>query len=245
MTDDDGTATVPAARTAAPDNAPDNAPDDVAAIRSGLESGLVVHDERVVFQGGDESQFTVIQADVSVEGRPAGAGGDGVPATAEDGDAATHPILFAQVRGGQPSVVCVAVRDDGRLLLARHWRIATDSFEWEFPRSMGVAGEVASRTAERELETEAGLASSGRRLLQLVHTDTCKIRGSVAVVEVRVDAGQLAEVERAQSRLGEGGDSKLAWMTTGEIDDMIAAGNIMDGITLAAYTVWKAQRADD
>ncbi|PJM73237.1 hypothetical protein CS006_04085 [Bifidobacterium primatium] len=218
-----------------------DAADDVAAIRSGLESELVVHDERVVFQGDDESQFTVIQADVSVKGRPQDVNGDGVVDVAEG--VRTHPILFAQVRGGQPSAVCVAVRSDGRLLLARHWRIATDSFEWEFPRSMGEPGEVVSRTAERELETEAGLASSSRRLLQLIHADTCKIRGSVAVVEVRVDDAQLAEVERAQARLGEDGDSRLAWMDVDEIDDMIASGSIMDGITLAAYTIWKAQAA--
>ena len=225
------------------------ADDAMTAIRSGLESQMIVHDEKVVFQGDDESQFTVFQTDVSVEGESGG--GDG--AGDGDGTPRTHSVLFAQVRGGQPSAVCIPVRSDGRLLLVRHWRIATDSFEWEFPRSMGVPGEVSGATAERELLAEAGVGTDGRRLLQMIHADTCKLRDSVAVVEAKVSdeenqagaetaAGDAQEMQAADGPFRadvDDTDSRLAWLTPEEIDTMIVEGNIMDGITLAAYLIWK------
>lgn len=193
----------------------------VSAIRSGLEPQLLVHEEKAVFRGNDDAGFTVIEATVSAPGN----------------DEETYPILFAQVRGGQPSAVCVAVRD-GKLLLAQHWRIATNSFEWEFPRALGESGEIASATAERELLDEAGVHATGRRLLQMIHADTCKLRDSVAVVEVTVDPAEDAGIPRTT-------ESTFAWLRPEEIDQMIADGGIMDGITLAAYTVWKAHRSAD
>lgn len=193
----------------------------VAAIRSGLEPQLLVHDEKEVFHGHDDSEFTVIEATVSAPGN----------------DEDTYPILFAQVRGGQPSAVCVAVRD-GKLLLAQHWRIATNSFEWEFPRALGETGEIASATAERELLEEAGVHATSRRLLQTIHADTCKLRDSVAIVEVSVDPAEDAGIPRTT-------ESTFAWLRPEEIDQMIADGSIMDGTTLAAYLIWKTRTADE
>lgn len=217
----------------------------VAAIRTGLESNLIVHDEKVVFQGDDEAQFTVIQADVSVDDTPVVAGaGENAPEGADEASQ-VHPILFAQVNGGQPGAVCIAVHE-GRLLLARHWRIATDSFEWEFPRSMGAPGEVSGATAERELASEAGVKATSRRLLQMMHADTCKLRDSIAVVELDVDSDSLDEAgvlsDGSLAGLDDLDGATLAWLTPEEIDTMIAEGNIMDGITLAAYLIWKTRR---
>ena len=193
----------------------------VASIHSGLESQLLVHEENEVFHGNDDAEFTVIEALVSTPGH-------------ED---ERHPLLFAQVRGGRPSAVCVAVRD-GKLLLAQHWRVATDSFEWEFPRSMGTDGEIVSTTAERELLAEAGVHATGRRLLQMIHADTCKLRDSVAVVEVSVDPSDDAGIPRTT-------ESTFAWLRPEEIDQMIADGGIADGTTLAAYLIWKTHRASE
>lgn len=197
---------------------------DVASVRSGLETEFVVNGERVVFEGGDESGFTVIEADVSMTGN-----------RTEGSTANDHmPILFAQVKGGMPGVVCVAVHD-GRLLLARHWRFATDSYEWEFPRSMGVKGLTAGAVAEAELLRETGVRASSRRILQSVHADSCKLRDSIAVVELAVDDVSAEAADDA--------DSRLVWLSEEEVEEMIAAGDIMDCITLAAYLIWKTQRS--
>ncbi|VWQ21508.1 hypothetical protein BIFLH277_01292 [Bifidobacterium longum subsp. longum] len=50
-------------------------------------------------------------------------------------------VHYASVKGARPGAVCVAERD-GRVLLARHWRVSTESWEWEFPRGMGEPGET-------------------------------------------------------------------------------------------------------
>ena len=216
---------------------------DVASVRSGLETEFVINGERVVFEGGDESGFTVIETDVSMTGD-----------RAEGSTASAHmPILFAQVKGGMPGVVCVAVRDD-RLLLARHWRFATDSYEWEFPRSMGVKGLTAGAVAEAELLRETGVRASSRRILQSVHADSCKLRDSIAVVELTVgDPVSLADTDAdtvgtaaadvAGTTIAGDTDSRLVWLSEEEIEEMIAAGDIMDCITLAAYLIWKTQRS--
>ena len=198
----------------------------IMSVRSGLETGFIVNDERVVFEGQDEAQFTVIEADVSMLG--------GNEQSIDGAEAANHmPILFAQVKGGMPGVVCVA-EHDGKLLLVRHWRFATDSYEWEFPRSMGVEGLTAGATAEAELMKEAGVRAVSYRMLQSVHADSCKLRDSIAVVALTMsdDTADAAETV----------DSRLVWLTPEEIDDMIAEGNIMDCITLSAYLIWKTQQ---
>ncbi|MBT1167168.1 NUDIX hydrolase [Bifidobacterium simiarum] len=223
----------------------------VASVRSGLETGFVVNDERVVFEGGDESGFTVIEADVSMAGRPEARESS---ADVDEASAADEhmPILFAQVKGGMPGVVCVAVRD-GKLLLARHWRFATDSYEWEFPRSMGMKGMTAGAVAEEELLRETGLRASSRRILQSVHADSCKLRDSIAVVELAVDgqpvdggvgASGAGAIDADGGRIpAESRDSRLVWLSEEEIAEMIAAGDIMDCITLAAYLIWRTRRS--
>ena len=72
----------------------------VGDIRTGLETDFVVRGEQVVFQGDDDAQFAVIRADVS----PVDDAGTGDAPE----DALVYPVYFAQVRGGQPSVVCAA-----------------------------------------------------------------------------------------------------------------------------------------
>lgn len=181
-------------------------------VRSGLEHDLIVRNEQVVFQSDDDAEFTVIRADVESDGR-------------------TMPIMFAQVRGGQPSVVCVTVRADGRLLLVRHHRIATDSDEWEFPKSMGGDGRIAGDTAEYEVLRETGIRPLSHRIVQMIHAETCKLRDSVAVIEVSVqdDRADAAALN----------DPRLRWLDCSEFDDMVRAGDIMDGVTLSAYLVWR------
>ncbi len=197
----------------------------VGDIRTGLETDFVVRGEQVVFQGDDDAQFAVIRADVS----PADDAGTGDASE----DAPVYPVYFAQVRGGQPSVVCVAVRPDGRILLVRHWRIATDSYEWEFPRSLGEPDMIAGATAEYELMKETGIRPLSHRTLQMIHADTGKLRDSIAVVELRVAS------DRADAAMLN--DPRLQWLEPAEFDEMVRAGNIMDGVTLSAYLIWRTR----
>lgn len=196
----------------------------VGDIRTGMDTDFIVRSEETVFHGDDDAQFEVIRANVAHANDEMDADGVSSP---------SYPMYFAQVRGGQPSVVCVAVRPDGRILLVRHWRIATNSDEWEFPRSLGEPGLIVGDTAEYELMKETGIRPLSHRTLQMIHADTGKLRDSIAVVELQVSS------DRADAAMLN--DPRLQWLDCGEFEDMVRAGNIMDGITLSAYLIWKVQ----
>lgn len=90
-------------------------------------------------------------------------------------------VHYASVKGARPGAVCVAERD-GRVLLARHWRVSTESWEWEFPRGMGEPGETPEQTALREFHEETGLHADAdsAAVLQRMHADTGVMKDSIA-----------------------------------------------------------------
>lgn len=57
----------------------------------------------------------------------------------------------------QGSVACLAVHDDGRLVLVRQYRHAVGAAVWELPAGRLDAGETPEQGARRELEEEVGL----------------------------------------------------------------------------------------
>ncbi|WP_217450659.1 NUDIX domain-containing protein, partial [Bifidobacterium longum] len=94
--------------------------------------------------------------------------------------------------------------------------------------------ETPEQTALREFHEETGLHvdADSAAVLQRMHADTGVMKDSIAVVglnvsEVTPDAGRDWEL------------SHLTWCSVQTMDQMIAAGSIADGITLAAYTIWR------
>ena len=81
-------------------------------------------------------------------------------------------------------------------------------------------------------ETGLHADADSAAVLQRMHADTGVMKDSIAVVglnvsEVTPDAGRDWEL------------SHLTWCSVQTMDQMIAAGSIADGITLAAYTIWR------
>lgn len=154
-------------------------------------------------------------------------------------DGTLFSLHYASVKHGIPGAVCV-VEHAGRLLLARHWRASIESWEWEFPRGMGKSGETPEQTAIRELQEETAItASVGQtHCLQHIHADAGVLKDDIAIVHITVPHGTFSEN-------GNEDDWELAsltWFTFEEIDAMIANGDIIDGVTLAAYIVWHAAK---
>lgn len=142
-------------------------------------------------------------------------------------------VHYASVKNGMPGAVCVAMHE-GRLLMARHWRVSTESWEWEFPRGMGKVGESPERTALREFYEETGMRadSNAAEVLQHIHADTGVLKDSIAVVALSV-----ADPDQSDARDWE--LTNMRWLDVHVIERMIAAGEIVDGITLAAFLIWK------
>lgn len=146
----------------------------------------------------------------------------------------------ASVKQGRPGAVCVAFAkgQEGldRILLGRHWRVAVSSWQWEFPRGMGEADEDARSTAVRELSEETGIVLSVTcaRVVQTIHADTGMLHDEVGVVALDCDCEDMPRQTHDYEL------SELYWVSVPVFEQMIGAGMIQDGLTLAAWTVVRA-----
>lgn len=150
------------------------------------EPPLVIHDSEVVFQEQRGASFAVraFHGIVRASGEPI-------------------TLHVASVKGGRPGAVCAVMlpvpaersSDDAsrsekrRYLLARHWRVATNQWGWEFPRGMGEQGETPEQTAMRELREETALEVSedSVSIVQVIHADTGVLRDAIAVARIQLD----------------------------------------------------------
>ena len=147
----------------------------------------------------------------------------------------------ASVRDGKTGAVCVAeqILSDGTsaFLLARHWRVATRQWAWEFPRGMGADDEDSRDTAIRELSEETGITVSRDqvRILQHIHADTGVLRDNIAVARVLLSEEDSQVCNPTDWEL-----SNSHYIPASTVCQMIAGGEITDGITLAAWSVYCA-----
>ena len=190
------------------------------------EPPLEILQQREVFREQGGAEFRVEEVLTKVKG-------SGVPVT----------FHVASVKDARPGTVCVALREDGssssdnrlgrRYLLARHWRVSTGSWGWEFPRGMGEAGESPVQTAIREFREETGIAvhDSQVTIMQHMHADTGVLRDDIAVTRI---------VLRGTESIAEDSDwelSGMTWFTEQQMRNLIISGELTDGITLAAFAI--------
>ena len=180
---------------------------------------------RKVFEEAGGADFTVTAVDVKV--RDTGA------------DMTLH---VASVKQGQPGVICVAVVEQGGedfYLIARHWRVAVEDWLWEFPRGMGEQGENPLTTAIRELHEETGLRAQPDAVRQLhrLHADAGVLQDDVRVMEIRLDDVSSIPVLDSVKQGGDWELEDLQWLRSADITNMIRDGRLIDGPTIAAFSV--------
>ena len=150
----------------------------------------------------------------------------------------------ASIRNGKTGAVCIVerVREDNEsvFLIARHWRVSTKQWAWEFPRGMVDDDEIPAETAVREVLEETGLHDEDAQVtvLQHMHADTGVLRDDISVSRMFLPRRATGSSAKTDWEL-----TNMRWITADTIWRMIGAGEISDGITLAAWAIYCARFA--
>jgi ADP-ribose pyrophosphatase len=150
------------------------------------------------------------------------------------GDGAPGRYVRIEPSGDGPGAVLLALHE-GRIALVRTYRYPIGDWQWALPRGFA-HGTDPLVTARAELEEETGVTSADLRVIGTVTPDSGVQAQLVAIV--------LADVQR----LPDGGprDDEVAevrWVTVDGLEREIADGSIQDGLTLAALSLARVQRA--
>jgi ADP-ribose pyrophosphatase len=140
-------------------------------------------------------------------------------------------IVPAARLGAGGSVVLPLV--DGGVMLARHFRHATRTWQWEAPRGFPEPGEEPADTAARELTEELGLTPVELVYLGPIHPDTGLSPSAMHVFTAPVTGAP--EAERLE------GIDEVRRLSPAELDLWITEGRISDAPTLAAIAIARSR----
>ncbi len=135
--------------------------------------------------------------------------------------------------GHNGAAACVAVLDDGRLLMVSQYRNALDRETIEIPAGgLKTPDEPTLDAAARELEEETGYYCDNIEFL-------ISIRTTVAFCNEKIDIYLARNLKKGQQNLDEDEFLNVKPYTLAELEEMIYAGTIQDSKTIAAILAYK------
>lgn len=145
----------------------------------------------------------------------------------DDGSTGVYGVI------DKPNYALVIPLDGDRLHLVEQFRYPLGMRRWEFPQGTAPdrADVEAGELAARELREETGLRAAHMRDLGLldVAPGMSSQRGRVFLA--------TGLTEGAHEREHEEQDMRTAWFTRAEFEKMIAAGEVTDAQSIAAYAL--------
>jgi ADP-ribose pyrophosphatase len=153
-------------------------------------------------------------------------------------DRLLHPsgreLDYYVLRANVPAVGVVPVADDGSVLMVRQWRHTVQKLSWEIPAGAQDPGEDPAASAARELVEETGYTARSVRPLYSYHP-------TIGMVEQTFNL--FAATGLHQSGHHDPDEIlDVRFVPRPEIEAMLAANEITDGMTLTALLLWLAGR---
>ncbi|MSR28068.1 MAG: NUDIX hydrolase [Phycisphaerales bacterium] len=150
--------------------------------------------------------------------------------------------LTVPLRGGgeakreivrHPGAVCVlGVLDDGSLVTIRNFRIATGRWMVEFCAGKLEPGECPEEAARRELEEETGFSAARIEPLGKFYTSP-GFTDELMHAFVATGLSPCALRHQSDERI------EVVLRTASEFEAMIVSGEVADGKSIAAYSLWR------
>ena len=128
------------------------------------------------------------------------------------------------------SSIIIPVLADGRVVMVKQYRYLCDEESLEFPCGGVKAGSDYLATAKEELEQEAGYQAATLTLagkfnpFNGVTNEMCRVYVARGLKHVGAKPEETEEFEHFE-------------LTPGEVDERIRAGEIWDGMSIAAWTI--------
>lgn len=129
--------------------------------------------------------------------------------------------------------VIVPVTSDGKLILVRQFRVATDEVTYEFPGGAIEHGEDPLTGAVRELREETGYTGSLELLSKMRPNPSFMDNFCYSYLALGCEKTNNLDLDPFE-------DIEIVVVTFQELERMIEKGQITHSITLAAYGAYKA-----
>ena len=135
--------------------------------------------------------------------------------------------------GHQGAAAVVPVTDDGKILMVKQYRNSVDRYTLEIPAGgLNSKDEPTIEAAARELEEETGYRSENLEWL-------INLRTTVAFCNEKIDVFVARNLKKTHQHLDEDECVDVEAFDVDELIDMIYAGKLQDGKTIAAIMAYK------
>lgn len=127
-----------------------------------------------------------------------------------------------------PSVVVLALDDEGRIVLVGQWRYTREKYSWELPLGGAHPGETDMQAvAARELREETGVEAAEWRFLGTI--EACiGVTTDTQWIYLATDLKKLASTPDPEERL------EIRWVALDEAVKAVLNGEIREGASVAA-----------
>lgn len=134
------------------------------------------------------------------------------------------------------AVTVIGELDDGRLVLIRNHRVAVGECLLEFCAGKREPSEEPSLGAARELEEETGFAAGELEPIGRFYT-------SPGFADELMHVFRAWALEPVERRLEPGEEIEVELLEPDEVREAIAAGEMIDGKSIAAFYLWEIHHA--